>query len=101
MVSFLVKKAGKMEYNLRNISEEFFASSYEEFFDEPFKHDFTPISRCIDPWHFVRSREVRGGTGEKAMESMIERAKKETKLISYGSMNIENSYMKRMKRGNR
>ena len=48
--------------------------SYEEFFDEPFKHDFTPISRCIDPWHFVRSREVRGGTGEKAMESMIERA---------------------------
>lgn len=76
-VSFLVKKAGKMEYNLRNISEEFFASSYEEFFDEPFKHDFTPISRCIDPWHFVRSREVRGGTGEKAMESMIERAKKE------------------------
>ena len=66
-----------MEYNLRNISEEFFASSYEEFFDESFKHDFTPISRCIDPWHFVRSREVRGGTGEKAMESMIERAKKE------------------------
>ena len=68
-VSFLVKKAGTMDYNLKNISEEFFG--------EPFAFDFTPISQCINPWHFVKCREVRGGTGDKAMKSMIDRVKKE------------------------
>ena len=76
-VSFLVKKAGTMDYNLKNISEEFFSSAYHEFFGEPFAFDFTPISQCINPWHFVKCREVRGGTGDKAMKSMIDRAKKE------------------------
>ena len=32
---------------------------------------------CSNPWHFVKCREVRGGTGDKAMKSMIDRAKKE------------------------
>ena len=39
-VSFLVKKAGTMDYNLKNISEEFFSSAYHEFFGEPFAFDF-------------------------------------------------------------
>ena len=66
-----------MDYNLKNISEEFFSSAYHEFFGEPFAFDFTPIYQCINPWHFVKCREVRGGTGDKAMKSMIDRAKKE------------------------
>ena len=64
-VSFLVKKAGTMNYNLKNISEEFFSSAYHEFFGEPFAFDFMPIAQCINPWHFVKCREVRGGTGDK------------------------------------
>lgn len=77
-VSYLVKKAGKLDYNLRNVSEAFFSSTYEEFFKVPFDYDFTPISQCTDPWHFVKCREVRGGTGDNAMKSMIDKAKERT-----------------------
>lgn len=70
-VAALVKKAERQDYNLRNISREFFAGVYEEFFGEAFTQDFKPILDAIDPWHFVRSREVCGGTGAKAMEEML------------------------------
>lgn len=75
-VAQLVKKADQRNYNLKNLSEEFFAETYEEVFGEPFAGDFAPILRSIDPVHFVRSREVCGGTGYEVMEAMINSAKK-------------------------
>ncbi len=75
-VAQLVKKADRMNYNLKNLSEEFFAGTYEEVFGEVFTGDFAPILRSIDPVHFVRSRKVFGGTGHEAMEAMIASAKK-------------------------
>lgn len=76
-VSTMVKKADRQNYNLKNISREFFAETYEEFFGEMFEQDFQPVLDSIDPWHFVRVREVYGGTGPKAMENMIQSAHKE------------------------
>lgn len=76
-VSYLVKRAGEKQYNLSNISKEFFAGIYEEFFGISFKFDFQTILESIDPWHFVKCREVRGGTGERAMNAMLDQAKEE------------------------
>lgn len=70
-VSALVKKADRQQYNLKNISKEFFGETYQEFFGEPFLGDFEPILKSIDPCHFVECRDVYGGTGRKAMEDML------------------------------
>jgi argininosuccinate lyase len=75
-VAQLVKKAEQMDYNPCNISREFFAQVYEEVFGEPFTKDFTPILQSIDPWHFVKSRNVYGGTGPEAMADMLSSAQK-------------------------
>lgn len=70
-VSVLVKKANKQNYNLKNISRDFFAETYKDFFGKAFEQDFQPVLDSVDPWHFVKVREVYGGTGPKAMEQMI------------------------------
>ena len=75
-VAQLVKKADSLNYNLRNVSRDFFAQVYEEVFKTPFNEDFAPIIKSIDPDHFVKSREVMGGTGDQAMQNMLKNAKK-------------------------
>lgn len=70
-VAFLVKKAGETNYNLKNVSIEFFSAAYEEFFGEAFTMDYTPIVQSIDPQHFVDCRETLGGTGKQAMAAML------------------------------
>jgi len=74
-VSQLVKKAELMNYNLKNISRDFFEQVYQEVFGEPFTQDFIPILQSIDPQRFVKSREIYGGTGPKAMAQMLSGAK--------------------------
>lgn len=73
-VAQLVKKADRMNYNLKSISRDFFAEVYQEVFGEPFKQDFTPILQSIDPQHFVKVRDIHGGTGSKAMSQMLSAA---------------------------
>ncbi|MDP1442122.1 argininosuccinate lyase [Priestia megaterium] len=73
-VAQLVKKADQMNYNLKNISHEFFAQVYLEVFGQPFKEDFTPILKSIDPKNFVKERNVYGGSGPKAMADMFSTA---------------------------
>lgn len=75
-VAQLVKKAYNLNYNLKNLSRDFFVETYKEFFGEPFTGEFAPILQSIDPVHFVRSRNVFGGTGHEVMEAMIDSAKK-------------------------
>ncbi len=74
-VSYLVKKADKQNYNLKNVTRDFFAEAYEEVFHEPFHQDFEPILKSIDPEHFVKVRNIYGGTGPDAMEAMLESAR--------------------------
>lgn len=74
-VAFLVKKADKLSYNLKNVTREFFAETFEQFFGKIFEYDFTPILNSIDPVHFVQARQVVGGTGASAMESMLTHAR--------------------------
>ena len=69
--AYMVKKAGKMDYNLKNIDESFFAESYQEFFNEQFSGDFEPIRICVDPERFVRTHNIRGGTGPDAMAELL------------------------------
>lgn len=73
-VSHLVRRAGDCGYNLKNISEPFFAEAYEAYFNEPFRADFEPIRQSIDPDRFVRIREVQGGTGPRAMQAQFDLA---------------------------
>lgn len=75
-VSYLVKKADRLQYNLKNLTQSFFAETYEEFFKIPFNLDFAPMLKSIDPLHFVKSRNVLGGTGPNAMEDMLISAEK-------------------------
>lgn len=86
-VAQLVKKAGRLNYNLRSISREFFAETYEEVLGEPFTQDFEPILKGVDPLHFVKSRNVYGGTGSDAMKNMLAAASKkvESNIAWYGS----------------
>ncbi|MFA9381695.1 MAG: argininosuccinate lyase, partial [Acetanaerobacterium sp.] len=70
-VAQLVKKAEQRNYNLRNISREFFGEVYQEVFGEPFTQDFMPILKSVDPQNFVKIRNVYGGTGPKAMADML------------------------------
>lgn len=74
-VSYMVKKADRLNYNLKNVTREFFAETFEEVFNHPFEYDFEPILQSIDPDYFVRVREGTGGTGPKAMSSLLEHAK--------------------------
>lgn len=78
-VSGLVKKADRQRFNLKNITEEFFAETYEEFFGMEFTEDFDPILKSIDPYHFVECREVLGGTGKRAMEDMLRSSREKVK----------------------
>ncbi|MFD9627033.1 argininosuccinate lyase [Peribacillus muralis] len=73
-VVHLVKKADQMNYNLKNISHEFFAQVYSEVFGQPFTEDFTPILKSIDPRNFVKERNIYGGSGPKAMADMFSTA---------------------------
>ncbi len=98
-VAFLVKKAGKQKYNLRNITEKFFAESYQEFFGEEFREDFRPILDSVDPWHFVRVREVWGGTGPRAMEEMLrtgrQKIRENREWLELKQRNLEKAHEKR------
>ena len=73
-VSFLVKKAGTMDYNLKNISEEFFSSAYHEFCI--LLLILRPFPSVYQSPAFCKNAERSGGTGDKAMKSMIDRAKR-------------------------
>ncbi len=73
-VSFLVKRANAQGYNLKNVTRDFFAEAFEEYFKKPFDFDFAPILKSIDPEHFVLSRDVIGGTGPNAMQDMLAHA---------------------------
>ena len=75
-VAFLVKRALAQDYNLQNITQEYFSEAFEEYFKKPFAYDFEAIRLSMDPDHFVKSREIIGGTGPAAMEQMIENARK-------------------------
>lgn len=77
-VSGLVRKARAEGYDLRIVSKEYFGDFYEQYFGEPFTFDFTPIVRAIDPEHFVKVREIPGGTGPKAMQTQLDSAKRKT-----------------------
>ncbi len=70
-VSSLVRTARKEGYDLRVVSKEYFGQFYEKYFGEPFTFDFSPIVQAIDPEHFVKVREIPGGTGPKAMEAQL------------------------------
>lgn len=78
-VSYLVKKARAEGYDLRVVEEKYFADTYEEYFHEPFTFDFAPIAQSIDPDHFVKVREVVGGTGPKAMAAQLVSAQRKVK----------------------
>ena len=75
-VSYLVRKARAEGYDLRVVTRDYFAATYEEYFKEPFTFDFSPIVRAIDPEHFVKVREIVGGTGPKAMAAQLCSAQK-------------------------
>lgn len=74
-VSYLVRKAGKVNFNLKNITREFFIEAFREYFNAEFEGDFEAIRLCIDPQRFVNMRNIPGGTGPKAMEMLLEQAK--------------------------
>ena len=78
-VSYMVRKALSVHFNLKNITPEFFSECFEEVFHRPFTFDFEPILKAINPERFVASREVYGGTGPKAMQAMIESARTKIK----------------------
>lgn len=78
-VSYLVKKARAEGYDLRAVTRDYFAGTYEEYFQKPFTFDFSPILRAIDPVHFVKVREIVGGTGPKAMEAQLRSAQEKVK----------------------
>lgn len=75
-VAFMVGRAEEKEYNLKNLSSDFFAECYEEYFGEKFEQEFAPIKRSIDPIYFVNSREILGGTGIKVMAQMLQTAER-------------------------
>lgn len=75
-VSFLVKKARKLDYNLKYMTQPFFSEAWQEYFGEAFTHDFTPMQECINPRRFVTIREIIGGTGPKAMQAQLESAQR-------------------------
>ena len=75
-VSYLVRKARAEGYDLRVVEEKYFADTYEEYFHEPFTFDFAPIAQSIDPDHFVKVREIIGGTGPKAMAAQLASAQR-------------------------
>lgn len=98
-VAQLVKKAGRMNYNLLNISYEFFAETYKEIFGETFTQDFAPILQSINPQHFVKSRNVYGGTGPEAMRDMLVTAEeKVTRNIQWYESKVEVLQMAQHKR---
>ncbi|MGE5615208.1 MAG: argininosuccinate lyase [Bacillota bacterium] len=100
-VAYLVKKAGDLNYNLKKITHEFFAQAYQEFFGEPFTHDFLPILKSIDPWHFVRIRNVYGGTGPEAMKQMLSTAEqKVARNVKWYKSKIEALQVAQRKREN-
>lgn len=78
-VAFMVKKAEKSGFNLKNIDEAFFGEAYQEHFGKKFEGDFEPIRRCIDPQRFVDTRNIIGGAGPKAMANLLALAEKKVR----------------------
>ncbi|QQO08626.1 argininosuccinate lyase [Breznakiella homolactica] len=76
VVASLVKEAGARGYNLKSISRDFFAEVYENITGQAFAGDFSAIQKSMDPDHFVRSRDVAGGTSPQAIQYMIASAEK-------------------------
>lgn len=81
-VSFLVKKARKADYDLRAVTKEYFSEAWKEYFKEDFIYDFSKIKNAIDPDRFVKTRELPGGTGPKAMAYQLQLAEKKVKANS-------------------
>ncbi len=75
VVSALVKKVIASGGGLSSIDEKLFRSVYEQVAGEPFTGDYGMIRKSLDPDHFVSIREVPGGVGPKAMESMLASAR--------------------------
>lgn len=73
-VSYMVRKANQMDFNLKNIDRAFFAEAYREHFGKEFAGDFEPIRACIDPQRFVNTRNISGGAGPEAMDDLLVRA---------------------------
>lgn len=94
-----MRKARQQEYNLKNITEPYFAEAYQEYFAEPFQNDFTLVKKCLDPEHFVRIRENLGGTGKKAMDDQLisakEKVRKNTEWLEQHRLQIEEAENKR------
>ena len=75
VVSALVKKVIASGGGLSSIDEKLFRSVYDQVAGEPFTGDYGMIRKSLDPDHFVSIREVPGGVGPKAMESMLASAR--------------------------
>ena len=73
-VSHMVKKAERQNFNLKNITEDFFTEAYEEYFDSSFDMAFAPFHNCLDPLRFIYVRDIPGGTGPTAMENLLRSA---------------------------
>lgn len=73
-VSHMVKKAEQQNFNLKNITEDFFTEAYEEYFDSSFDMAFAPFHNCLDPLRFIYVRDIPGGTGPTAMENLLRSA---------------------------
>ena len=76
VVSDLVKNAEKLDYNLKEIDEDFFRDSYRKTTGKEFDGPFEELKKSMDPIHFVTIRNVYGGTGPDAMNQMLENAEK-------------------------
>ncbi len=75
LVASMVRKASAAGQSLSQLIPRFFAKSYEEVMGRPFSGDLKAVMDSIDPWRFVVTREVLGGTGPKAMQAMLQHAK--------------------------